>query len=286
LVKKPKYINSTKKHLALIAPLDWGLGHTTRCIPIIRELKKNNIKIIIACNSIQKSVLEPEFPEEMYIHLDGYGLSYGKTRFLTIAKIILQIPKILISIKHENLQLKRIISQFNPDFVISDNRYGFFSPTVPSILITHQLTLITGAGKTCDRLASWFIRNRINRFHECWVPDYDTNRLAGNLSALPALLATPVTYIGPLSRLDVLETTTPQSESYVLAILSGPEPQRTVFENLLMLQLETLAKGGKSVIVVRGLPASGIAMSAGSNMRVIDFAGSQECGCSYSPIRL
>jgi UDP:flavonoid glycosyltransferase YjiC (YdhE family) len=32
----------------LIAPLDWGLGHTARCIPIIQELLQQGHQVIFA----------------------------------------------------------------------------------------------------------------------------------------------------------------------------------------------------------------------------------------------
>jgi hypothetical protein len=42
----------TEAKTILIAPLNWGLGHATRCIPIIRALLKNNYIPIIASDGI------------------------------------------------------------------------------------------------------------------------------------------------------------------------------------------------------------------------------------------
>ena len=280
MLKTAKYLNSTKKHLALIAPLDWGLGHTTRCIPIIQELKKNNIEIVIACNSVQKSVLRAEFPDETYVNLPGYGLSYGSSRRLTIAKLILQIPKILISIKRENLQLKRFLLQFNANIIISDNRYGVFSPNIHSIFITHQLNIVTGTGHFGDRLIRRFTHSMIRKFDECWVPDFENGfTLAGRLSHPVLRPAFPVRYIGPLSRFERcagidngvrLSTAT---QRYILVILSGPEPQRSKLEKNMLAQLEMVDSDS---IVIRGLPHNTESISANSKIRMINFAGVAE----------
>jgi len=296
LLKTAKYLNSTKKHLALIAPLDWGLGHTTRCIPIIRELKKNNIEIVIACNSVQKSILEAEFPDETYVNLPGYRLSYGSSRRHTIAKLILQIPKILISIKRENLQLKRFLLQFNANIIISDNRYGVFSPKIHSIFITHQLNIVTGTGHFGDRLIRRFTHSMIRKFDECWVPDFENGfTLAGRLSHPVLKPAFPVRYIGPLSRFERcaglgnglhsstangLHSSTSNglhsstaTQPYILVILSGPEPQRSKLEEIMLAQL---VKIDSDSIVIRGLPHSTESISASSKMRIINFAGAAE----------
>jgi len=169
LVKNQEYPAITKKHLAIIAPLDWGLGHTTRCIPIIRQLQQNNFVVIIACNSNQKLILQDEFPDIAFVHLSGYGLSYSNSRWKTVLKLIFQLPNILISIKREHLQFKRILRQFTPNIIISDNRYGVFSSSIRSIFITHQLNILTGAGSLADRISVFSTHKMIRRFTECWI---------------------------------------------------------------------------------------------------------------------
>ena len=282
MVKTQEYPVITKKHLALIAPLDWGLGHTTRCIPIIAELTKNNFEIVIACNSIQKSVLGPEFPDALFINLEGYNLKYGSSRFLTITKLFLQLPKILISIKQENLQLKRILTQFSPNIIISDNRYGVFSSSIPSIFITHQLDILTGTGVLNNRIARFVTHKLIGRFSECWVPDFDTGfKFAGRLSRAPASVPFRVRYIGALSRFHTCGTTT--LEEYILVVLSGPEPQRSRLEEILLRQLAATAV---SVILVRGVPPDRPVPVTGSNITMINFSSGKAlnaliCGAKY-----
>jgi len=297
LVKNQEYPAITKKHLAIIAPLDWGLGHTTRCIPLIRELQQNNFDVVIACNSNQKLVLQPEFPGVAFVHLSGYGLSYSSSRWKTILKLIFQLPNILISIKRENLQFKRILRQFAPNIIISDNRYGVYSSSIRSVFITHQLKILTGAGGLADRISAYSTHKMIRRFTECWIPDFEGSyfegsyNLAGILSHPVNKPVFPVRYIGPLSRFERCNTDV--EHDYVLIILSGPEPQRSILESMLLKQLSAIP--GKAIFV-RGVPDEKNIPVSGSNISIINFADSRVlnqlicearvviCRCGYTSV--
>ena len=93
----------------LVGPLNWGLGHASRCIPIIKILLDHDVEVIVACADSQKIMLQAEFSALKFEKLDGYNLKYGKNRQLTLLKIILQIPKILIQIKRENRWLTNFL---------------------------------------------------------------------------------------------------------------------------------------------------------------------------------
>ena len=257
-----------QKPIVLLSPLDWGLGHTTRCIPIIHELLQQGCSVIIACNSTQKSLLSREFPELTYVHLAGYNLKYGKKRWGTLVRIILQTPKILIRINNEKNWLNIFLKSQPVDCIISDNRFGLYAPNVPSVFITHQLYIKTGLGTLANRLVQWLNYRRINRFSTCWVPDSKgTKTLAGKLSNPSTLPAIPVQYLGGLSRLKACSATT--NTIQLLVILSGPEPQRSIFENLLLKQLEQ--QQGKTVLV-RGLPGEGESVQVKNNVTIYNHA--------------
>jgi predicted glycosyltransferase len=241
---------ASKKPIVLLSPLDWGLGHTTRCIPIIHELLLQGCNVIIACNSTQKALLIQEFPKLPYVHLPGYNLKYGKKRWGTIVRIILQTPKILIKINNENTWLNIFLKSQPVDIIISDNRFGLYAPGARTVFITHQLYIKTGLGKISDRLAQWLNYLRIQRFSTCWIPDYKGGKtLAGKLSNPGKMPVIPVQYIGGLSRLNTCQEQTASID--LLIILSGPEPQRTIFENLLLQAIKY--QHGK-IVLVRGLP--------------------------------
>ncbi|HEY8893797.1 MAG TPA: glycosyltransferase [Niastella sp.] len=252
----------------MLSPLDWGLGHTTRCIPIIHELLQYGCNVIIACNSTQKALLIQEFPQLDYVQVQGYNLKYGKKRWGTIARILFQLPKILIRINNENAWLNIFLKIQPVDIIISDNRYGLYSNDIPSVFITHQLYIKTGLGKMADRLAQWINYRRIQRFSTCWVPDYQgAQTLAGQLSNPAKLPTIPVQYVGALSRLQsCTEKTNPID---LLIILSGPEPQRTIFETLLLQEAKQLP--GK-IVVVRALPGENSQVKEEGNLTIYNHA--------------
>jgi UDP-N-acetylglucosamine transferase subunit ALG13 len=256
------------KPVVLLSPLDWGLGHTTRCIPIIRELVQQGCNVIIACNSTQKALLIGEFPQLAYVHLSGYNLKYGKKRWGTLVRLIFQTPKILIKVNNENTWLNIFLKSQRVDLLISDNRFGLYAPGVRSVFITHQLYIKTGLGKLTDRFVQWLNYRRIQRFSTCWVPDYKGSpTLAGILSNPGKLPAVPIQYIGGLSRLNACSEVTEAIN--LLIILSGPEPQRTIFENLLRRALKQ--QPGKFVLV-RGLPGESKAVQEENDLIVYNHA--------------
>ena len=231
----------------LVAPLDWGLGHTTRCIPIIRELQAAGCQVLFAAAGPAARLIEQEFPGIQILPLGGYQVHFsGKRPGIQLA---IQIPKIWMAIRREHRWLKALVKTMKIQAVIADNRWGLHHPEIPCVFITHQLHIITSYGIWLDRLASrinyWFIR----KFTACWVPDLaGAPGLAGNLSH-PASLPGPTFYLGCLSRLDKLPVSIPK---YDLAILiSGPEPQRTQFENKILSQLSGT---GKTAVMVSGQP--------------------------------
>ena len=259
-----------KKPVVLLSPLDWGLGHTTRCIPIIHELIRLGCEVIIACNSTQKLLLQQEFPQLLYEHLQGYDLRYGKTRWGTPGRILLQLPKILIKINNENKWLNIFLKKRPVDIIISDNRFGFYSRSVYSVFITHQLSIKTAMGKITNRFVQWLNYRRIARFAACWVPDFKgANALAGQLSNPVKLPPVPVQYIGGLSRLQLCSNFSDVDPVDLLIILSGPEPQRTIFENKLLAELQEYA--GRAVLV-RGLPQNEPAVEQKNNVTIYNYA--------------
>ncbi len=242
-----KYNNAKPK--VIVAPLDWGLGHATRCIPIIRQLLKDDYEVIIAAEKAQLQLLALEFPSLRFISLRGYRLNYGGKSVITTLKIILQIPKILIQINRENRWLNIFLKKEHIDAIISDNRYGLYSKKIISVFITHQLCIKTPFGKMVEKKLQQLNYRYINNFNSCWVPDFEgTGGLAGELSHPKIFPATGISYLGLLSR---FEKRSRVAIYKLLMLLSGPEPQRTVLENIFLRELKSFT--GKAILV-RGLP--------------------------------
>jgi predicted glycosyltransferase len=257
----------------LVAPLDWGLGHATRCIPIIKELTNQRCTVIIAAGGAQKEVLQEEFPDLSFVEMPGFCIKYGKNRALTLLKLIFTIPKILIGIKRENEWLRRFASLEGLDLVISDNRYGLYGAGVFSVFMTHQLAIRSTLGAGADRMLQRLNYRYIRRFSVCWVPDVaGAGNLAGELSHPPRMPDITVRYIGWLSRLEAVEAV----EVYdLLILLSGPEPQRTILEERLLAQI---SREMGRIVLVRGLPKGGAAVKAPEGVVVFDHLPARELG--------
>ena len=239
----------SEKPRILVAPLDWGLGHAARCIPIIRELLERNVEVIIAADGRPYEFLKREFPALNIVRLRGFTIVYPKNNRIA-PKIASQIPKIILSIFREHRALSQLIRDLKIDAVISDNRFGLFSKRIPCIYVTHQIGIMMPKQfQWASRLVYFLNKFLIQNYTACWIPDYgEGDNLSGRLSHFYPL-PNNATFIGPLTRftknLDV------SKEYDILIILSGPEPQRTALENIIMEQLKTAQR--KS-LVVPGIP--------------------------------
>ena len=293
----------------LVAPLDWGLGHATRCIPIIKALKDRKCEVWLAVSGDQKMLLEGEFPLLSFVEFPGYNIAYSKNRAFTRLKLMASIPSILSSIRREKQALRRLADQIRPDLIISDNRYGCQVPGIPSVFMTHQLSIQTGMGAAADSFLQRLNYRFIDRFDTCWVPDWPGRAgLAGRLSHPSRMPAVETKYVGPLSRFGIGGThsidaareykndrngTQYSADSHfgsrtedddeniqvhhgdagggedtvidLLILLSGPEPQRTIFEEMLRSQLTNFQ--GKAVLV-RGRPQEKASIERSGNLTI------------------
>jgi uncharacterized protein (TIGR00661 family) len=234
----------------LVAPLDWGLGHATRCIPIVQELLALHCDVWLAGEGIQEELLKTEFPDLPLLSLPGYRIRYSKTAKGLAWKMIQQGSKINRAIKFENRWLKKMMALYQFDAVISDNRYGLYHPSVPCIFITHQLLIKSSMAPWSERVLQKINYRYINQFAACWIPDHETNHpLAGDLSHPAVYPGIPVRYIGPLSRFEQKDIAV--IKNHLLIILSGPEPQRSLLEEII---LRDISHYNHTATIVRGLP--------------------------------
>jgi len=226
---KPKQI--------LIAPLDWGLGHTARCIPLIRYIRSLGHIPVIAGNASQESYINETFGHIDFIHLPGYNITYsGWNRFGQMG-VASQLPGILRTIRNEHKWLLELSQNRQIDGIISDNRYGLFHPDIPSVIMTHQLMVQSGMGHLTDRLIQKLHYARLERFGKVWVVDCpDIPNLAGALSHTK-ILPYETVYIGPLTRFEGVRRSAAPGGS-LLILLSGPEPQRSVLSGVLWRQVQ------------------------------------------------
>ena len=260
----------TRKRI-LIAPLDWGLGHAARCVPIIQELLAKELDVVIAADNRPAELLKKEFPDLEHVRFPGYTIDYPVNANMAWT-MFRQLPKLYRGIGEEHANLETLVRVHRIDAVISDNRWGAYSTTVPSIYIVHQLRILL------SRLLRWgqpivdLANGRLIRpFSEVWIPDRGTeDRLSGELSH-DSLLPKNSFFIGPLSRLKRIDTF--KKELDILVILSGPEPQRTIFEKLITEQLKQTTM---RALVVRGTPERMLKMKLSETLTLVSALTASE----------
>ena len=253
----------------LIAPLDWGLGHATRCIPVIKAFLGQGATVCIGADGPGKAVLEKEFPDLEHFTFPGTSISYGSNTGLAILS---QVPGFLLSIKKEHQFLEREALQRKIDLVISDNRYGLWTKQCKTVLITHQPFVKAPVLPFMEIVVQKRIRLWMDRFDHCWIPDCESvPNLSGDLSH-KAKLSANTKFIGPLSRFK--NSGKPHGRSgKILVILSGPEPQRTWLEKEILKQIPELPY---QFILARGNPGLRPLERIPGNAKVHEHLDSEE----------
>ena len=232
------------KKRILVAPLNWGIGHATRCIPIINALLARNFEPILASDGDALLLLQKEFPNVKTLKLPSYNIRYPKKGHFLKLKLLKDSPNILRAIRSEHKLTAAIVNEYSISGIISDNRFGVYHQALPSVFVTHQIRVLSGS---TTWLSSKLNQKLMMPFDECWVPDVEGDvNLSGRLSHLKSH-SIPTKYIGLLSR---FKKKSIECEYDLMVLLSGPEPQRSLLETNLLEQLK--AYHG-NVIFVRGV---------------------------------
>jgi len=239
----------------LVCPLNWGWGHATRMIPLVHSLSEiNEFEVILGISGSSGKMLKSEFPRLKAIQMPAFTITYS-SRTSQVHKIFFQLPKIIKTTLAEHFLLKKLIRKEQIACVISDHRYGLFNKDLVSILVIHQLKMKFPPGlKVAEKMFNRFQRNIFGKFDQIWVPDLPgKDSIAGSLANPPSGLD-QIFKIGILSRFLLPEKNKFKEldESYdIMVVLSGPEPQRSMLEKMLIRQLEPM---NKKVLFVRGVP--------------------------------
>lgn len=207
--------NEIKQKRILLSPLNWGMGHVARCIPLIHGLLKNGNTVFVAANSDQQQIFKQYFPNVAFIDHSGYPFNFGeKGNFaLDLAK---QFGALRNRMKSELLEVEKYVEKFAIDVLISDHRYGFRSEKVHSIILTHQLNLPV---RWFEGWVQKFHHGFLRAFNEVWIPDTRQSELSGNLSHNTAELNAH--YVGSLSRFSLYDKKFSKTIEKVI-IVSGP----------------------------------------------------------------
>lgn len=251
----------------LVAPLNWGLGHATRSMPVIEKLIASGAEIHLAGDGAPLQFLSEAFPDLEVHQLPSYNIEYP-AGWGGAWKTVFSAPKIIQAIKDEHKVVERLATDLKLDAIISDNRYGVYSSGIPSVFIGHQLRVLPPKGLRWGSgvILAWH-RKYLKSFTEIWVPDFPgEDNLSGILSH-GVNTGIPVKFIGPQSRFAKLAGERNVSEEKIIAVLSGPEPQRTFIEKKLIQQLKSL---GESTLLIRGVVKKGESVED-ENLQIINY---------------
>jgi spore coat polysaccharide biosynthesis predicted glycosyltransferase SpsG len=221
----------------LICPLEWGLGHATRMIPVARKLREMNNNIFIASGKEHLSLFNNELPGLTLIDFPGFKPGYSRYLPQYIA-LLLRIPNLLYHIIREHFILKRIIREHSIDIVISDNRFGLWNRKITTVYVTHMpLIPLPKPLRYLEYFGVLLHRTVIKKYTFCFIPD-----LPGELNVSGRLshglkLTENTRYIGILSRFETSDFShheNPAKFEHNTVILSGPEPQREILKQKLV----------------------------------------------------
>ncbi|WP_029037286.1 glycosyltransferase [Salinimicrobium xinjiangense] len=251
----------------LVAPINWGLGHATRCIPLIKKLEEKGFTPVIASDGAALELLKKEFPDLKAFELPSYNITYTSKGSLLKWKLLLDTPHILKNIQKEKRATRILVEKLNLNGIISDSRFGVRYKHLPNVFITHQLNVLSG---NTTFLSSRLHQQYIRKYDECWVPDAPGKPNLSGFLGHSKTKNESVKYMGIISRFH--KETLPQKYDYMV-LLSGPEPQRSLLEEILFNELKTLS--GK-ILFVRGLVNENIPSLTAPNMDIKNYLFGKE----------
>ncbi len=252
---------------------------------------------------------EEKYCSDMLQIIPFPGFSVSRYRKFFFPGLLIRVPAFLHHIYREKRVLRSLVESFRPDLIVSDNRYGLVHQGVTSVIITHQLRpSMPLLLRPLEGLVSAVIRRWAGAFDECWIPDCVDDPAAGRLTAgherLPAAFFT-----GWLSRFspgsssetyrytgagqydgsgqpgDSVNSSTLPSGGRVrpaaassahfryrfMFLLSGPEPHRTMLEDMVKAGISSLPE---RALLVRGLPGSFPEREIRGNLEIVSFIDS------------
>ncbi|RLF48405.1 MAG: glycosyltransferase [Thermoplasmata archaeon] len=219
-----------------VAICSWGIGHATRMLPILRALVQE-CDLRVYSHGRALDALKKELGDSAaYNQLPDYPSPYTKSSMI-VPRLLLNSPRMIkvMVMEHEIAENECD----DCDVIISDTRYGFYSTRVPSYFVVSQLRYIApGRIRALEVLTERFTEFFRKKYRAVLVPDTEDGALGGDLTTnLSYVSLDNIRYIGPLSDFRPIECA---QDVDVLISITGPEPQRTLFEKRVFAQVHEL----------------------------------------------
>ncbi|MCX7649103.1 MAG: hypothetical protein N2050_00940 [Flavobacteriales bacterium] len=268
---------------ALVCPLDWGLGHAARCVPLIEALRQAGFEVAAAAVGLQARLIQSELPDLKIFPMPGYSITYSR-RLPLVIYLLLKTPFFIEKYFRLRRNFLRVVDAYRPDIVISDNRPECWKTGAINIYITHQINLHYTKFYLLNLFFSFIHRWFFRTFEYVWVPDFPSKPfLSGNLGhpRKNFLLSPKFFYIGPLSRIKSWES--PSDFLFDICFtLSGPEPSRSRWEEKILSECRLWPE--KKFILIRGTN-TGFTIQPPENIKILDLASSKELCAAWRKSR-
>jgi uncharacterized protein (TIGR00661 family) len=243
-----------KKNI-LICPLEWGLGHAGRMVPLAKRLQELGHNIFFGSGTEHLSFFKSEVPGATYILFPGFRINYSRILPQYII-ILIKSPLFLYHIILEHNRLKRIIRDNSIDIVISDNRVGLWNSRVKTVFITHQLRIpFPQPFRFLEFIGIQICRSIIKKYSWCFIPDLDGELNVSGRLTHGFRLPQNVKYIGILSRFDNHSPDDISCSGKCVVVLSGPEPQKSILKQKLT---RILLSRESPTIMLEGKPGNAL----------------------------
>lgn len=239
-------------HKVLFAIHDWGLGHATRDLAVIRALLDGGHQVGIVSSGRALALVRSMFAGRCDFHeLEDIPKPLGRHPATFYLRMSLSMPQVLRVFRRERLFARQLCDTQGYDRIISDSRFGFALSEVPSYYLLHSLRqIIPGRPRWLERRVERGQQRLLRRARAILVPDVEHGGgLAGDLCHdLACDWGRRVQYIGPLA-----DARRPDGEQDLRCFISvsGAEPQRSILERLVLQQVRRLE--GR-VVVALGRP--------------------------------
>jgi hypothetical protein len=249
----------------LFAVHDWGLGHATRSLVLIRALvaRGDHVTVLMA-ESPGLQLLRAELGDACEYHCYGdLPKPFSRYPALFYLRMSLATPKVWLRFELEQRLTEKLVRERRIDAVVSDSRLGVWSREVPSYCLFHSLRqIIPGRPAALERLVERAQRHLLRGYRAILVPDVDgDDALAGDLAHDLDLDwgFGRVVYLGPVSELG--SEAAAEDIDYFFS-LSGVEPHLTMLAERVLAALPLLP--GRSVVTLGRPDAAGESREIGT----------------------
>ena len=227
----------------------WGLGHATRDLILMKGLLDRGCSLTVVSTGNALRVIRGELGDAArYLDWPDIPTTVARTKPGFYAKTVASIPRIIGTWHQERRHLDRLLRAERFDLIVSDHRNGLIRRDIPSYYITHSPRYIAPwRDPVMEAVMEWFLARWFSPVKGILIPDDEEGGMSGEMSHNVRFIPREkLTYLGILSSVQRRDDL-PQDIDYFITI-SGPEPQRTLFAERVLSQLDRLS--GRIVVAL------------------------------------